>query len=165
MFSKVRGNPDNTSSPATSSEHSNPLPISNPVPYQVVHCFIVPQAHTHRLFDNPKSTPVWFSRQMKQIFCPPFDPQTKAEETPGSIEWATQPVPTNLQRPTFSKTDLAKPWKCTGGSDLSKQYHLMPHIMPVRPHPSSNIHPPIGHYIFNKPVDESEAIYSWTTEP
>jgi hypothetical protein len=41
---------------------------SSAVPYQVIHYFIVPQAHTHRLFDNPKSTKVRSSGTMTRHY-------------------------------------------------------------------------------------------------
>jgi hypothetical protein len=119
-----------------------------------------------------------FSRQWKQISCPPFDPQTKAEEKPLG-EWSER-IYQRLHRSTSPATLSAKqilpnPENLPAEVVYQKQHHLMPHVVHVRPqsrYPRAprdprptlfqhQLHPPTGRYTsayIRKPADESDAI-------
>jgi hypothetical protein len=84
----------------------------------------------------------------------------------------------------LSNTDFAKPWKSTCLVEFAyqKQHHSMPYDVPVRPPTrysldpretgstlfQSQFHSTIGRYAYayiRKPADETDVIFSWTTEP
>jgi hypothetical protein len=86
------------------------------------------------------------------------------------MEWANLPVSAVSQFlcNSLSKTDLAKPWKSTSESDLSKTTR---YPRALRETGSKlfqpQLHSKIGRYTsayIRKPADEFDAIFSWTTE-
>jgi hypothetical protein len=75
---------------------------------------------------------ILFSRQWKKISCPPFDPQTKAQEKPLGV-WSEQ-IYQCLQRLTSPATLSAKqilpnPENLLAKVVYQKQHHLMPHVV------------------------------------
>jgi hypothetical protein len=98
------------------------------VPFQVIHCSKVLQPNTHHFFNNPKSTQVWSSGTMtrhysryseNKFFVLPLTLKPKSKRNPVPISAAS-----HFPCHSLSKTNLAQRWK---------QYHLMPHDVPVRP--------------------------------
>jgi hypothetical protein len=144
------------STPATSSEHTNPVQqvhrLDGASQSRICRSAISsgplfhspPSTHTHRLLNNPKSTQVRSSGTMTRHYSPDsgnifpvfFDPQTKAEEKPLGV-WSER-IYQCLQRPTSPATLSAKqimpnPGILPAKVVYQKQYHLMSDIVPVRP--------------------------------
>jgi hypothetical protein len=183
---------------AVSALVRRPVPLgleSFTVPYQVVHCFIVLHTytiHTARLTirnllkcDQAAQWPDTILDTVETNFLSSFWPSNQGRrKTFGCMEWVKLPVSAASHFPcnSFSKKDLAKPWKSIAKVAYQKQHYSILHVVPVCPqsrYPRAprekgsilfqpQLHHPISRYTFvfiRKPSDESKAILSWTTEP